>query len=454
MKQLFLIWFLIVGLVSVNAQYNSIGLYNPHFTFNKAELIPSKLGTNSSTFEMRVLPNAYLYLGNTFIPIRDIMYPSSSKFEAAVNKVDDYEIFDSGLEVPFLAFSYKINKNNKELLTLSLSNKTRVIGNTIVGGNIIKLLWHGNKQFEGQTIDLGGIGFSFFTISEFSLGWAMPLVVADKLKLRVGANFKYLISSAGGYLSKTNSSFETGIDGKYLNFNDLNYTANISYLNDKNYFPGRGFAVDISTTVEVGKEMFVSAAVLDLGSVTFKNNTSSFYKIGNLTFEGIVLENLFDGKNVRADSAFKENLKGQIDSNQTFSIPMPTRLVFQLEKNISSSVTGKGVEYIKHGIYLTYIQGLNNISGTTTKPYFSAGYSYSFKNIINVGPTVNYGGVGGFGMGMFLSCKIGHFRIGAGSNTGLSYLIIPSVTKSLDVSFMTTWAFGNISQVKSSPSIE
>jgi len=437
---------LLVGASTVNAQYNSLGLYNPHFTFNKAEFIPSKLGVNQSKVEFRIIPNGYVYGANSLLSIQTVMYPTTSGIDKAVDNADGHSLFGAGVEIPGVAISYKLGKT-KELMTFALTNKTRALGNVLLDDQLLKLAWNGNKQFEGETIKLNKFGASSIAATEIGLGWAMPLKVGA-LKMRVGANLKYLLAFAGGYVPQSEVLMETATDGRYISFQNLNYQANVALLDDANTFTGNGFAMDLSTTLHFGKEMNASVAVLDIGALTFDKNTYSYTGAGDVNIEGVVIDNIFEDNTFQIDSAILEGFHSENDSGKTFSMGMPSRLVVHLEKNILNG------DEVKHGIYLTYIQGFNNIAGTTTRPYFATGYSYSLKKILNVGPTVNYGGYGGFGLGMFLSAKVGPLRIGAGTNAGLSYLIFPSVTKSVDISFMTTWVIGAKKEKAEVPSIE
>lgn len=433
MKKIIIITLLLVGASTTNAQYNSLGLYNPHFTFNKAELIPSKLGDNNSKVEFRIIPNAFIYGGNSLLSLNSLIYPTTSSINEAVDGANSFTTFGVGVEIPGIAFSYKVGKT-KELMTLSLSNKTRVLGNALVGDNFLKLLWNGNKQFEGQTVRLDKIGASSIGATEFALGWAMPLEFSS-LKMRVGANLKYLKAFSGMYMPEASATMETAIDGRNISFQNMNYQIDVSSSDDENTFTGSGIAMDLSASMNFGA-ISASVAVLDIGSLSFDKNTHSYTGGGNVVIQGIVLDNLFDDNTIEIDSLFLADLNSNEDSGKTFTMGMPTRLVVHLEKNVLSG------DYIKHGMYLTYIQGFSDIAGATTKPYVAAGYSYSLKNILNVGPTVNYGGNAGFGLGMFLSTKIGPLRIGAGSNAGLSYLMMPGSAKSADFSFMTSWVIG------------
>ena len=153
-----------------------------------------------------------------------------------------------------------------------------------------------------------------------------------------------------------------------------------------------------------------------------------------MSFEGVVLDNILNDFVIDLDDAIEDEFVLKEDSNQTFVIPLPTRIVVHAEKHFSSTRVKNKETYNKHSIYLTYIQGLDNTAGRTTKPYVAGGYAYSLKNILNIGPTLNYGGYGGLGMGMFLSAKAGAFKIGFGTNTGLLYLLGWNA-KSVDFSF-------------------
>ena len=453
MKKIILISFLLIGAIVAQGQYNSLGLYNPHFTFNKAELLPSKLGTNKSKVEFRVLPNAYIYAGNSLMAIDHILYPNTKKIDDAINGLDGDAIFGSSLEVPSLAFSYKFGKT-EELFTMSLSNKTRVLANATIGDNFLKLLWNGNKQFEGQTIDLGNFRFNTLAATEIDLGAAIPFSIGENLDLRAGITLKYLLGMTGSSLEETSATLETAEGGKYINLDNLNYSASFSEIDGESTFSGKGFGVDLGVTLVVKeKDISASVALLDIGSVNFSGNTKTYLGSANFNFEGVIVDNVFNIDNVQPDSVFVEGIKGDSIIGESFSVSLPTRLVIQVEKNIMSKAGKNSKEYIKHGIYLTYIQGLKNTAGSTKRSYFSGGYSYSLKNILNVGPTINYGGYSGFGLGMFLSVKAGPFRIGGGTNTGLSYLLFPGSAKGVDFSFMTSWSIGSKKEKKSAPSI-
>ena len=446
MKKIVFTTLFLVGALLTNAQYNSLGLYNPHFTFNKAEFIPSKLGTNKSRVEFRALPNAFVYAGNSLMPINDILYPTTSGIDKAINEANNSSRFGAAGEIPFLAISYRVGKT-KELMTFSFSNKTRVLANTVLGDNLLKLIWNGNKQFEGQTVDLGKFRANSFAATQINLGWAMPIEIGSKT-LRIGSNLKYLLGVAGASISETTPKLTTETGGKSVAFSNLDYRADMADPDENNTFLGSGFAIDLSATYSFTDEINASLAILDIGSIGFSENTKSYSGNGNFTFEGLVIDNIFNDYTIDLDSVLRADVNTEGDSHQTFSVGLPTRLVAHVEKNITN-----GEAYTKHGIYLTYIQGFNNNAGTTTKPYFAAGYSYSLNDILNVGSTANYGGYSGFGLGMFMSVKAGPFRIGAGSNSGLSYLLFPRSAKSVDFSFMTTWSIGKGTTKISAPSI-
>ena len=208
--------------------------------------------------------------------IDDLLYPEVDAIDKAIDEADESSIFGSSVEIPFLAFSYKIMQTDHELMTLSLSSKTRFLSSTILGANFLKLLWNGNKQFEGRTVDLGEFGLSTFGSSEIALGWAMPVTIGENLKVRLGSSFKYLVSGGGAYLPRSNARLTTGEGGKFIAISNLNNQLDVSLLEEDALFTGNGLALDLSATVALDDNVKVSFAVLDLGRLNFSDKTNSF----------------------------------------------------------------------------------------------------------------------------------------------------------------------------------
>lgn len=431
------------------AQYNTMNLYDQHFNFFGGDLLPSKLGDDYSSIQVKILPSLYGYAGNSFMGIDNILYPSTEKINDAIDNVGDFALIGAGAEIPSLSFGYKVKKDGDELMSLALKTNTRLFSNLLIGGNFLGLLWRGNKQFEGQEVSLGKFGASAYHVSQVSLGWAMPLQLSDEnFDLRVGANLKYLFSAGAFHMDEVSPTLSTGEDGRSISISNLSGTFQYaSPAENGNTFPGKGFGIDLGATVKHKDSYVASISVLDIGKLNYKGNTESQTFSGSFSFDGVYIEDIFsESPELELDSIF--NFETTEDSGQTFSLSLPTRLVVQLEKNIGSSTKKKGRRFIQHGVYLTYIQGFNNVAGTTTRPFFSAGYSYSLNYNLNVGPVLNYGGYGKFGMGAFASVRAGSYRVGIGTNSGLSYLLSPNTTGGVDVSFMALYAFGNTGKAK------
>jgi hypothetical protein len=129
---------------------------------------------------------------------------------------------------------------------------------------------------------------------------------------------------------------------------------------------------------------------------------------------------------------------------------LPTRLVAQAEFSIDHDPERKGnleygkkkfnKKYDKHTVFLTYIQGLNNMPGNSIRPLVSAAYAYSWGYVLNFGTSLSYGGLAGPGMGAFVSGRIGPVRIGAGTSN-FTGALFPKVGRGADYTINAVIAF-------------
>ena len=111
-------------------------------------------------------------------------------------------------------------------------------------------------------------------------------------------SFKYLMAYGGIDLPQATSTITTGVDGRYVNM-DLNYEINLPNFDSDEGLPGKGIAFDLGATVNVGESMQVSASVLDIGSINYSKNTTSYQFTGDMNFEGIEMDNLFENNSLK-----------------------------------------------------------------------------------------------------------------------------------------------------------
>ena len=433
-----------------NAQNDMTVLYDQHFSHRGAKYIPAKLGMDYSNIYLNtpLLASVYGYGNNSMFGINAVLKPTEERIDRAVDNTKDFGIVGAGVESDLFAFAYKLKKEDEsEFMNFSFDVSNKIGANFLVGGNLLKLAWNGNKQFEGQDVQLGPLAVNASVNTYYTLGWSMPLpeikFIPDDYKFRVGARLKYVNSIMGLYMPRTEATMSTAAGGRRIAINDLNYQLNHTYFDQNNPLKskGNGYGADLSVHADIKDDFAASLSLIDLGRVKYKNNTVQYAYEGDFVYEGVRLKNIFVAPEIDADSAILGELRADRDSGSVFKMPLPARLVLQGEYIIDGKTNGKKRPFNEQTIYFTYIQGFNNTPGATTKPFFSLGYMYSLNYVLNAGTTLNYGGYGRFGMGLITSVRLGPWRFGVGSSNALSFLVMRENASGLDASFNVNWAF-------------
>jgi len=209
---------------------------------------------------------------------------------------------------------------------------------------------------------------------------------------------------------------------------------NFSYTQNN----GSGFGIDLGLALFVGKKLEFNMSLLDIGSVSYNANTTSYSKSGTYVYEGAIISQLFGGSQFSGiDASIYEPVK---KFNESFSVALPTRLLLQAEYKMPK-IGQSDREYVSNAIFVTYVQGFKNIPGTTTKPYMSIAYNHDFHKHFDAGLLVGAGGLTNFNIGAFGSVNIlNTVKIGIGSDN-LTALIIPSAGYGGDISLNVSVSF-------------
>lgn len=434
------------------AQYNMTNNYNQHWNLQGAKMLPSKLGMDFSTVQLNfpLPPDPYIYAGNNIIGIGSLYNLDSTEMARVLKKLKpENNVFGVGYDAEIIGFGFKVNKDDEEFMNFSMGYGIRG-GSTIeFGENFLRLIGQGNKQFEGKTVPLGPIAFNAFAAREIRLGWSMPFELSEELIMRGGVNLKYWQSSGSLYMPKTEINLTTasggkqiGLDGQYL----INYTTiDTSDVSPSKRFMktrGSGVGADLALTVIYHEKFVGSLALNDLGGIKYKKDTRSYTAEGNFQYQGVQINNIFKSPEINTDSALAATFSGVADSNQTYKMPMPHKLVFQGEYIIEAAETNsKERPYNKQVVYLTYIKGFNNMPGASRRSFVAVGYSLALNYVLNVGTNLQIGGYNKFGWGLNTSLRMGPLRFGIGSNSVLTYLISKKSTTGMDFTMNANIAF-------------
>ena len=447
----------LIGLLAlptlVQAQNNMVTLYNQHWNLIGSRQIPSKLGRDYSKVQLN-LPffNIHAYGGFSAIPFNTASNLNNSGIDKNINRLRPENVSGAGMDYDWFALSYKIEKTDREVATISAMITERAAANLLFSDNLLRLLWKGNKQFAGQRVNLGPLSVNAFYFREYALGGAVPLKISDKFDLRAGIRLKYLQGYGAVYMPKSDAFLFTHPEGRFLDF-ELDYkihTASIDLEDEGGNSSagpfmapaGQGFGTDVSVTVDFADRFSGSLSVLDLGSITYKTNAETYTARSTVHFEGVEVRDIFEDADFNISEGLEDQVSGEETTYEKFTMPTSTRLLLQGEYNIGATTKGEERDYNKSSVYFTYIQGLRNLPGATTRPFGSLGYAHSFGYAANLGLSLGYGGYNNLAVGSFVSFRAGGWRFGVGSSN-LTYFIAKNSATGLDFTFNMGFAFGN-----------
>ena len=419
------------------AQYNMSTVYSNHNDLNASRYEPSELMLDKS---VQIGMNYYLWTGNTLLNYALIKSISKTgqlnqEFIQKIAEADGGNaLFGVGQDWQIGGIAFQLKK--KYDFSISVVDKFGM--NFRLSNNLLKLAMQGNKQFAGQKVSLSPTSLNVNYCREYVVGTALPIIGDPKdnegsFALRGGLRAKYIQGIAAIFMPESNVEMETEINGKYIKMNfDYNIqTSGIDSTFSLGNFNGSGFGVDFGATAYIGDKLEVNISVLDLGSVSFTNNTKTYAKKANILYEGLVISQLF------GDQRLKDSLTYIFKPNETtgekFSMPLGGKIILQAE--LKTPRTNKdGETFDSNGLFFTYIQGLNNMPGTTTRPYVAVAYNHDFGKRFDLGLSLGYGGYNNLTGGIFTSINIANTcKIGFGADN-LIPLVISSLGTGIDLS--------------------
>lgn len=492
-SSLYIICGCLLTLSQAKAQNNPAAAYGSHFTLQGARYQPSKLGVGNTRVQIN-LANAYGWFGNNLTntaEIENIMAGNltseeiNDKIETRLGELKKINRASFGVNVQPVGVAIKFVRKKPaysirtptalcqpedsyvERFTVSAEINERIEGNVFLSKTLAQFAWKGNKQFAGQTVDLGRFGGSGFWIREFVAGFAAPIRIGkprkigftqdklkpEEMKLRIGGRIKIIQGMAAFTTSKFSGNMTTAVDGSSIGF-DVDYQLNAALPYDRINSEGNpvqdannpanpltvrgtGLGFDAGATFTFQDKFSVSASLLDVGMVRYGKQTLNYVLKDQFTFEGIPLT-LGVGNVGLTDSSgsFVDSLTNRFTPSPTqnsFNMALPMRLALQFEYMIPAK-DRKGRTFNLHHFYATYVQGIAELGTATRRPSMQLGYNLNLFTIANVGLATSFGGHNAFAMSGYFSLRAGPVRLGVGTSA-LTYLVSKDNTTGADVSF-------------------
>lgn len=456
-KQIALFFALVVWERS-EAQINTSGLYDPHFSTYSSRYLPGRLGTNDGVCELSIAPflNVYAYTSSNsvgFGSLQKFLFSetvSESQVSALLKQMKKSNRLFVGAEVQLFSVAINIkNKDKKDLFALKIDTRDRVHGSLQYSQNVLELALEGNKQFAGQTIDLSDTRLNASWLREYGLGVSVPIsvdIVGKKLTIRPAATLKFIQGIGNISMPRGKATMYTDPDGRYLDFT-TDYRVNMSIPSNAGGIgsgSGMGWGLDLGVNFNWHDFIITDLGLVDIGSVSFNKNTKNYTGNTKYRFDGVEIPLFQDGNTGNFfDAQYLQDIFKPEETANKYKTSLGAKLILQMEmrfqKRERTTKKDKKNVYHRHRTFVTYVQGLENAYNATTSPYFSLGYTYSFRNILNMGLNLGFGGYNKVNIGPFVSVKGGPFVFGVGSNNLTGFM--GKKGSGADAYFNMGWSF-------------
>ena len=451
MRRLISILVLSVVFHGAYAQYNTGTTYCEHNDINASRYQPSEMDFGERQFQIGF--NYDFFVGNRFINYDEIRnYYRENEIDQDNNQVLVFEnqgdnIIGFGQNFQFFGFGYQYRTRDGRKLDFAFQVVDKAAGNFDVSETFTTLVFQGNNNstFRGNWVDLGKTQFQLNYYREFAINVAFPILYRDQNHtFRIGLRPKYIQGIGAMKAEKSDIFMYTSQSGDEIGIKfDYNYkTSGILNFNPTNN-NGNGLGIDMGVTYFINEHFEVVASLLDVGYVTYKNDITNYSKAGDTTFTGIEADRLLAGQG-SGFTDFVNSLQTQLEPIETqggeFTMGLPAKLSLEVQYRTPEK-NRKDRRYVSNSIYLTYIQGLNNQPGNTTRPYVSLGYMHDFHTWFDIGGLVSYGGFNNFALGAFFAVNILESAKFGIASDNLTAWVLPKEGTGLDVSVNLSFSF-------------
>ncbi len=276
--------------------------------------------------------------------------------------------------------------------------------------DLFRLAFDGNKQFAGQTIDIGNTNYNSFRYQSFSVG----LVRYKKDEGRI-AKEGFIVNLIKGQqheaITVPEGSLYTEAEGRQIDV-DLNYvynrtdTANIGLQ----AFNGFGVSTDLFTEFFLKNGAKIYLGIEDLGFIYWNNQSLEMATDSSYSFDGIFVNSIFDLNDSIVEKISKDSIINSVATTNIkddYSIALPTAINLRYTKQFN--------EKLKMNVGL-YHKILSN--------YFPLLYSnlyYYFTPKFSVKTQLAYGGYGKLNAGFAIAKSFGErvsFYVGTNNVEG------------------------------------
>jgi len=298
---------------------------NPAFTSGATTVVGIPLLSNFSTGLISTAGGLNDFFSKE--PGSDSLYLDLSK---VINNNQEVNEITEFLDMDILFAGFKAGNT-----FITLGVRQRVFAQTILDQDLLKLAWNGNSQYVNQTLDMSQTAVAEYHLIDYHLGVSVPVGKT----FRVGARFHLLQGLSDIETENNGISLKTieNDNGDFEIHARTDFLVNTSGLPDSTDFdPGDyllnfdnlGFAVDLGVDVQVTKQIWINASILDWGKIYYRSNTTTYRSANDsINFNGADIDFINNDDPMGSIGDTLEKLFDITEEDRNYDIKLPSRII-------------------------------------------------------------------------------------------------------------------------------
>jgi hypothetical protein len=401
-KNILVLLFVVFGYLTISAQ-NNIGFF-PDTTRQLSVSLGASFVYGSSAINNEFL-NKFIYGGKIERSDKDKAYSSLSgnnRFGGDLN----YEL---NVEIPLDTFFKKTNIS----MIVGVENNEHV--DARFTSDLFKFTFDGNKQFAGESIDIGGTNLNYYKLQKLNLG-LINYRYFDGQLAKEGISLSIIKAQESKLININEGSIFTEEFGREIDV-ELDYLYQESDTAKKGIpaFNGLGVSVDLFTEFILKNGDKIYLGIEDLGFVHWNSNSLKIATDSSFHYEGVVVNNIFDLNDSLVSGLSRDSIIDNLSTKnkkEAYSIAMPASVNINYTKVLNEKWK------VNVGIYQKILSNYY--------PLISVNGYYSFNPKLIGRLHLSYGGYGKLNTGLAFSKSVkNYFDIFIGTNN-IEAFIAPS----------------------------
>lgn len=333
-KILFGLFLLCNGLI-ISAQ-PEWGLHLMRHTLQSSKTNPALLPEGKFVVALPHIYNNLHLTGPTFgdLLTENAAGEPSFNVDHVLTKLKPQNFLRENFDVETLGFAFGLGK-----VQVSLHHAVRFGAYIDYPNTLPELIWNGNAQYIGQTINLDH-DLQISGYNEFGVGTAFKI-----WKFTAGVRAKFLTGVGDVSTDRHEASLYTDDDvyqltlqsdyrantSAYLTYegiDDIEADLDFGRFRFKHLFTkNTGFAFDLGLKLELGK-LDLAASVIDIGKINWSDHVRNYSSKGTFHYDGLDISQAIGGDSVTIGNALDtlESIFQVVETNEKYATDLPSKM--------------------------------------------------------------------------------------------------------------------------------